>query len=116
MEAIQYLITAGLGLVLIASIWKVFSKAGEPGWASLIPFYSTYLWITMAGKPGWWMILLAIPLVNVVMTILISVGLAERFGKSQGYGIGLSFLGFIFYPLLAFGDAQYMPQKYSKAA
>jgi hypothetical protein len=116
MEAFQTLIFVAVGIFMVASIWKVFSKAGEPGWASLIPFYSTYLWIKIAGKPGWWMILLAVPLVNVVMTILISVGIAERFGKSQGYGIGLAFLGFIFYPLLGFGDARYMPQKYAKAA
>ena len=99
----------GLAIVIfiIASMWRVFTKAGQPGWAVLIPIFNIYILCKVAGKPGWWIILMIIPVVGIIISILVSVGVAERFGKGAGYGIGLAFLPFIFYPLLAFGDATY---------
>ena len=94
-------------ILVIVSLWKVFAKAGKPGWACLIPFYNIYVLCEIAGKPGWWLILFLIPLVNLVMAVLVSIAVAERFGKGAGFGIGLALLGFIFYPILAFGDATY---------
>jgi hypothetical protein len=104
------LITAAITLALIASVWKVFTKAGEPGWACLIPIYNMVVLLKVAGKPVWWIILFFIPLVNFVMLILVSLALAANFGKGAGFGLGLAFLGPIFFPILGFGDAQYKPQ------
>ena len=92
---------------LVASLWKVFSKAGEPGWAAIIPIYNLIVLIKIAGKPLWWIVLFIIPLVNVVAAILVAVALAERFGKGVGFAVGLIILPFIFYPILGFGDARY---------
>jgi len=93
--------------LIIASMWKVFAKAGEPGWAAIVPIYNILVLLKIAGKPGWWLVLMIIPGVNFIISILVSIAVAERFGKGTGFGIGLAFLSFIFYPMLAFGDAQY---------
>lgn len=94
-------------VLMIYSGWKVFEKAGQPGWAILIPFYNVYILLKIANKPGWWLILFFIPLVNFVVAILVSINVAKAFGKGAGFGIGLAFLGFIFYPILAFTDTEY---------
>ena len=95
-------------LLIIVSMWKVYTKAGKPGWASIIPIYNTYVLCEIGGKPGWWLILFFIPIVNVVIGILVIVGVAQNFGKGAGFAIGLIFLPFIFFPILAFGDAKYV--------
>jgi hypothetical protein len=94
-------------VLIIASLWKVFTKAGEPGWACLIPIYNTYILCKIAGKPGWWVILFLVPIVSIVIAFIVCIAVAERFGKGAGFGVGLALLGFIFFPILAFGDAQY---------
>src|SRR5437867_4183182 len=98
-------------VVLIVSFWKVFEKAGHPGWACLISFYNLYILIKIAGRPGWWLILFFIPLVNFVIAIIVAIDVAKNFGKGAGFGIGLFFLGFIFYPILAFSEAQYSARR-----
>ena len=97
---------AVFGLVIV-SMWKVFEKAGEPGWASLVPIYNMVVMLKIAEKPLWWLLLLFIPFVNIIVFIAVGIATAQRFGKGVGYGLGLTFLGHIFYPMLAFGDAQY---------
>lgn len=92
---------------MLAAIWRIYTKAGKPGWASLIPIYNAYVFLQIAGKPGWWLLLMLIPVVNLIVAILALVGLANNFGKGGGFVVGLIFLPFIFYPILAFGDAQY---------
>ena len=92
---------------LIASFWKVFTKAGQPGWASIIPIYNAIVWLRIAGRPGWWIILLLIPIVGFVIAIVVSIDFAKKFGKGAGFAMGLVFLGFIFYPILAWGSAKY---------
>lgn len=101
------LVQLAVAIVTIAGTWKVFVKAGQPGWASIIPFYNVYVFTQIAGKPAWWLVLFLVPLVNVVAAILVFVAIAEKFGKSSGYGVGMALLGFIFVPMLGFGDAQY---------
>jgi hypothetical protein len=101
------LIVIALSLFLIVSLWKVFVKAGQPGWGIFIPIYNIYLLLMIAGKPGWWLILYLIPLVNIVIGILVAIDIAKNFGKDTAFGLGLVFLGFIFYPILAFGSATY---------
>jgi len=104
---ILIIIYIALILFLIVSMWKVFEKAGQPGWGVLIPIYNIYLLLQIAGRPGWWLILYLIPFVNFVIAIIVSIDIAKNFGKETGFGLGLAFLGIIFYPILAFGSAQY---------
>ncbi len=94
-------------IVIIAGIWKVFTKAGKPGWASIIPIYNVVVLLEIAGKPLWWVILYFVPLVNIVITFIVSIEVAKAFGKGTGFGVGLVFLAPIFYPILGFGSAQY---------
>ncbi len=96
-----------VAIFLIAALWKVFSKAGQPGWAAIIPIYNWYVWCMAVGRPWWWVILMFIPLVNFIIFIIVSLDMAKSFGKGAGFGIGLAFLGIIFLPILGFGSAQY---------
>src|ERR1043166_8101205 len=102
------LIGLAIGVFLIASMWKVFTKAGKRGWAVIVPIYSTIVMLEIAGKPAWWIVLLLIPFVNFIILIIVAVALANNFGKGAGFGLGLAFLGIIFYPILGFGSAQYV--------
>jgi uncharacterized membrane protein YhaH (DUF805 family) len=92
---------------LIAAMWKVFTKAGKAGWLILIPIVNVYQLLKIAGRPGWWLILFLIPLVNLIISILVSMDIAKSFGKGAGFGLGLAFLSPIFYPILGFGSATY---------
>src|SRR5881275_111465 len=96
-----------IALLLIVAMWKVFTKAGQPGWASIIPIYNLYIWCKIVGRPGWWIILLLIPFVNIIVGITLCIDMAKSFGKGVGFGIGLALLGIIFWPILGFGSAQY---------
>lgn len=98
-----------IAIVMIVALWKVFTKAGKPGWASLIPIYNAYVMLIIAGKPGWWLILMFIPVANIVVAILAAIGLAQNFGKGGGFAAGLILLPVIFYPILAFGASEYQP-------
>ncbi len=107
-----FLIPALIGLVigvfLIVAMWKVFTKAGQPGWAAIIPFYNIYVQLKIVGRPGWWLVLFLIPFVNIVISLLVAIDLAKSFGRSAGFGVvGLWLFGFVGYPMLAFGDATY---------
>jgi hypothetical protein len=103
------LLTVAFALVVtvIVGMWKTFVKAGQPGWGILIPIYNAYLLTQIARKPGWWVLLMIIPIVNIVVNVIVSLGVAENFGKGAGFGIGLFLLPFVFYPVLGFGDAAY---------
>ena len=94
-------------ILMIVSMWKIFTKAGKPGWAAIIPIYNIIVLLEIAGKPLWWIILFFIPLVNLIAAILVTVAFAKSFGKGAGFAIGLLLLGIVFYPILAFGDATY---------
>ena len=96
-----------IALLLIIAMWKVFTKAGQPGWASIIPIYNLYIWCKIVGRPGWWIILMLIPFVNFVICIILCIDMAKSFGKGAGFGIGLALLGIIFWPILGFGSAKY---------
>lgn len=96
-------------IVIIAGMWKVFEKAGQPGWAAIVPFYNLYVLTQIAGREILWFILLLIPLVNFIAGFLVSLDIARKFGQSTLFGVGLFFLPFIFYPMLGFGSAQYNP-------
>ena len=104
-----WVVIMALVVFQIAAWWKMFEKAGQPGWAAIIPIYNIVVVLRVAGKPLWWIILLIIPLVNIIVWIIVSVAIANNFGRGTLFGIGLLLLGFIFYPILGFGDATYQP-------
>ena len=93
--------------VYLAGIWYTLEKAGQPGWAILVPIYNLYVLVYISGRPIWWMLLLLIPYVNAVIAIVIHLDIARNFGKGILFGLGLAFLPIIFYPILGFGNAQY---------
>jgi len=95
-----------LVVFIIASIWKTFEKAGQPGWAAIIPIYNFYIMCKISGTKNWWLIF--IPFANIYIAIVGYIALAKSFGKDTGFGIGLLLLGFIFFPMLGFGDAKYV--------
>ncbi len=94
-------------VAVIAGGWKMFAKAGQPGWAIIIPIFNLYVLCKIAGRPGWWVLLFIIPIVNVVVSIIVALDVAKAFGKGVGFGIGLWLLAFIFIPILGFGSATY---------
>src|SRR5580658_4897046 len=97
-----------VAVVVIVGGWKMFEKAGQPGWAILIPFYNTYIMLKIAGRPGWWLLLYFIPLVNFIIMIIVSIDLAKAFGQGALFGIVLLFLlSGIGYLVLGFGDYRY---------
>jgi hypothetical protein len=102
-------VMAVIFIFFIVVMWKIFVKAGMPGWASIIPIYNAYILLQIAGKPGWWLILLFIPLVNFIIMIVVVLGIAAHFGKGGGFALGMILLPIIFYPILAFGSAKYQP-------
>jgi len=101
------LIQLAIIVLIIVGFWKTFTKAGQPGWASIIPIYNLYIMLKIAGRSGWWILLYIIPLVNIIIAIIVSIDIAKAFGKGTAFGVGLAFLGVIFFPILGFGDATY---------
>jgi len=105
---------AAVQLILMFS-WPIFRKAGRTGLAAVVPVLNLIVMLDIAGKPKWWVflyLLYLIPWVGVIILLIISiivcVGLAKNFGKSEGFGIWMVFLPFVFFPALAFGSAKYM--------
>jgi Family of unknown function (DUF5684) len=94
-------------ILVIAGMWKMFVKAGQPGWGAIIPIYNVYLILKLVGRPAWWLILYFVPIANIVVAVIIAIDLAKSFGKGGGFAVGLFFLGFIFIPILGFGSAEY---------
>ncbi len=94
-------------VLMIVSPWKIYTKAGKPGWACLIPIYNIIVYLEIIGKPWWWILLLCIPLVNIVFEIWMTNLLSKSFGKDEGFTIGLIILPFIFIPILGLGEAKY---------
>ena len=104
---IELFATVALTIVTLVGCWKTFEKAGKPGWAGLIPIYNLYVLVKISGNAWWWFMLFFIPVINFFATIKISIDLAGKFNKGILFGLGLTFMSFIFYPLLGFGDYQY---------
>ena len=103
-----WIVVCAVMVFYIASMWKIYTKAGQPGWAAIIPIYNLVVLHQIVGKPIWWIILYFIPIVGIVIGIIVTHALSLSFGKGVGFTLGLIFLGFIFYPVLAWSDAQYL--------
>jgi hypothetical protein len=100
---VQSLIQLAIIVLIIAGMWKVFEKAGKPGWAAIIPIYNLIVLLQIIGKPIWWIVLFIIPIVNIVIWFICAMELAVCFGKSKGWGVGLlGILSFVGFPLLGF--------------
>lgn len=110
LSGIVILVQVVIAAISIVSLWKVFAKAGRPGWAAIVPFYNLYVLLGVAGRPGWWLLLFFVPLVNLVIAFLAMLSLSKAFGKGTAFAVGLYFLGFIFFPILAFDESQYAPE------
>ncbi len=89
-------------------MWRLFVKAGKPGWASLIPIYNTLVQLEIVQRPWWWLLLMIVPFVNIVLAVIVVFDLAKAFGKDTAFGFGILFLAPIFIPILALGSAEYV--------
>lgn len=94
-------------LVTIVGGWKMYAKAGQPGWAFIIPIFNFYILLKIAGRPWWWLIGMLIPLVNLVVVVIVWNDLSKSFGRGIGTTLGLFFLPVVFIPILGFGSAEY---------
>jgi hypothetical protein len=116
MEISEILLIVVLGLVICGTVicffysfWKIYQKAGYEGWEFLIPIYGQLILLRIIGKPWWWIFLLNIPIFNLIWHVWSNNLLSKRFGKDVGFTLGLVFLPIVFYPILAFSDAKYIP-------
>jgi hypothetical protein len=104
---IPVLIFLAITVFYIICMWKIYTKAGQPGWAILIPIYNILVLLQIVNKPWWWLLLMLIPIVNFVILIIVFHRLSAAFGHGVGFTLGLIFLGFIFIPILGLGSSQY---------
>jgi len=108
MVIIMLILSFAVMAVVLASLWRIFTKAGKPGWAALIPIYNTVVLMQVIGRPEWWVLLLFVPFVNIYVAIVSALELAKSFGKSTGFGVLTIFFPVIMYPILGFGPSQYL--------
>jgi hypothetical protein len=94
-------------VAFIAGLWKIFEKAGKPGWAAIVPIYNLIVLLQIVGKPLWWIILFIIPIVNLIAMILVMMELVKRFGQPGWHVLLAIFFGFVYIPYLGFSELQY---------
>lgn len=105
-----------IAVIAIVAMWKIFTKAKQPGWAAIIPIYNIYILLTIVGRPAWWILLYLIPFVNIIISLVVAIDLAKSFNKSAAFGvIGLWLFSLIGYLMLGFGDAKYRGPSVAKA-
>lgn len=105
---IYYIILLAVSILSIIGMWKMFAKAGKPGWAAIVPFYNMYCLFEIGWGNGWMFLLMFVPCVGIVFQIILFFKLASAFGRGVGFGFGLLFLSPIFYMILGFGEADYI--------
>ena len=103
-----YIFSLLLSLFMLICLWKIFVKAGKPGWAAIVPIYNCYVLFEITWGKGIKFLLMLIPLANIVFGIMTCVKLVKAFGKDGVWAVGLIFLGIVFYPILAFGSSRYL--------
>ena len=106
--AVVVVVYLAIFVLYVAALWRIFTKAGQPGWAAIVPIYNLYVILKIAGRPGWWLLLYVVPLVNLVIAIVVLVDVAHSFGQSGWFAVGLLFLSIVFYPILGFGSSRYL--------
>ena len=111
LQAAEFGLELGLQLailgLIVAGMWMTFKKAGEPGWAAIIPIYNTYLLVKIGGNAWWWVLLFFVPVINIIAAAKVSIDVAGRFSKGILFGLGLALLPFVCYPILGFDSSQY---------
>lgn len=107
MGLVMMLVMLAVCAIFIAGTWKVFVKAGQPGWAALVPVYNGTVLLQMVGRPVWWIVLLCVPFVNVAVFLIVLVDLAKSFGQGATYVV-LFLLGGIGFLTLGFGSSRYV--------
>lgn len=108
-EEIAIIAIVGSILALfLASLWKMFEKAGQPGWAALVPIYNAYIITQIAGKSGWLTVTLFLPIFNIIARVVLGMEVAKKFDRSTAFGLGLGFFPILFVPMLAFSRSEYM--------
>ncbi|MCK5803897.1 MAG: signal peptidase I [Lentisphaeria bacterium] len=101
--AVSVFLAVASALVMLISVARVLSKAGQPGWAVIVPVYNVICLLRVARMPLWWLLLFLVPVVSIVPSVLLPLGIARRFGRGGGFAMGLLFVPVGFWPLLAFG-------------
>jgi hypothetical protein len=104
---IQLIFTLVFAVLIIGGMWKIFAKAGQPGWMAIVPILNIITLCKIAGKPAWWFLLFLCGPVGFIISIIVNMEIAKRFGKGAGFGIGMAILPLIFVPMLGFGSATY---------
>lgn len=112
---IYLVVVFAIVIIEIAGLWKMFEKANEPGWYAIIPILNIIIMLKLVGREVWWLILFLIPCVNIIAAIIVYMDLAKSYGKSAAYGLGMVILPFIFFPMLGFGEAQYVGPSVQRA-
>ena|SRR5579883_683624 len=106
MTGVMMLVMLAFAVVMIIGFWKVFEKAGQPGWAAIVPLYNVYILLKIVGRPAWWLLLMMIPFVNFVIALIVAFDVAKSFGQSGAFGILLVFgIGYL---VLGFGNYRYL--------
>ena len=108
MESLNAIVGLIVSILAIVGTWRLFVRAGEPGWAAIVPIYNIVVWLRVANKPVWWIVGLLVPVVNVVVAFLVWREIAARFGRGTGFAIGLLLLAPIF--LFMIGPKEVAPQ------
>ena len=102
------IVSIAIFFMLVASMWQLFTKAGQAGWKCLVPVLGALVYLKITGRPWWWLLLFLIPGVNLIPGVMTCFDLARVYGKGAGVGWGLLLFGPIFFMVLAFGDARYV--------
>jgi hypothetical protein len=105
---VAFVICIGVYLVYGWVMSRIHRKAGNPPWWGFVPFVNEYGLLKLSGREAWWLLLYLVPCVNIIPSIVIPLDVAKSFGKDALFGIGIIFLPFVFFPVLAFGDARYV--------
>jgi len=108
--AIFVIALVALIILTVLGMARTYGKAGKPPWAIIVPIFNVHCMVKMAQKSGWWTLAICIPYIGWLFSIPVYTAVARRFGKNDLFGIGLLFLPFICFPILAFGKAVYTPE------
>jgi hypothetical protein len=106
--AVYFVVVFAVMGLMIASFWKIFEKAGQPGWAAIVPIYNTIVILELVGRPVWWLLLFFIPFAGIVFAFIVMIDLARSYGQGTGFGVGLVLLPIVFAPILGFGSSRYV--------
>ncbi len=115
-SAVAGLIYLAVIVFFLVAMWRLYSKAGEPGWTGIVPIVNTFYMLKIVGRPFWWFFIFLIPVIGWIWAIIAMNDLSRSFGRGGWFTVGLVFLPFIFFPILAFGSARYQGPAAAKGA